>query len=610
MYYLLKKPINESEREFMISGNTNGIRNTILDKLEDLYNLKVPKDTICSEEIINVISLISGELNKEISVAIDRRGNIAAISIGDSSTVEVPLIAAKEKKLCGIRIVHTHPNGNPRLSAVDLSALTKLKLDCMAAVGVHNNQPESIVMGFCNVEENMLSYETTAILTIEQGINCNIISKISEVENKFKEYNYIDEETERAVLVGIENQESINELAELAKACNVKVIGSLLQNRSKIDTAFYIGSGKVEELALNAQALNANLIIFDDELTASQVRNLEENVGLKVIDRTTLILEIFARRARSREAKIQVELAQLKYRLPRLSGLGTVLSRTGAGIGTRGPGEKKLEIDKRHIRDRIYDLNSELEKVKRIRETQRIRRNELTKVSLVGYTNAGKSTLRNALCEIYLSREGSVKEKVFEADMLFATLDTTTRAIVLPDNRPITVTDTVGFIRKLPHDLVEAFKSTLEEVIYSDLLLHVVDASSEYCMEQIEAVNNVLDQLGAINKPIILVLNKIDKADEINLKMIKEKYPEMMMVEVSAKKQINLDGLLNALCKVIPNTIRKTTYLIPYSDQSAVAFLHRNAKVESEEYVEQGTLITALVDDEVYNKYSNWIFEE
>ncbi|QAT39483.1 GTPase HflX [Clostridium sp. JN-9] len=594
----------------MISGNTSGIRNTILDKLEDLYNIQVPKDTICSEEVINIISLISGELNKEISVAIDRRGNIVSISIGDSSTVEVPVITAKEKKLCGIRIVHTHPNGNPRLSAVDLSALTKLKLDCMAAVGVNDNKPESIVMGFCDVEENILSYETTAILTIEQGINYNIISKISEVEDKFKEYNYIDDETERAVLVGIENQESIDELAELAKTCNVKVVGSLLQNRSKIDKAFYIGSGKVDELALNAQMLNANLIIFDDELTASQVRNLEENIGLKVIDRTTLILEIFARRARSKEAKIQVELAQLKYRLPRLSGLGTVLSRTGAGIGTRGPGEKKLEIDKRHIRDRIYDLNSELEKVKRTRETQRIRRNELTKVSLVGYTNAGKSTLRNALCETCLSREAAAKEKVFEADMLFATLDTTTRAIVLPDNRPITVTDTVGFIRKLPHDLVEAFKSTLEEVIYSDLLLHVVDVSSEYCMEQIEAVDDVLDQLGAVNKPIILVLNKIDKADEQNIKMIKEKYPEMTMVEISAKKKINLDGLLNVLCKVIPNTIRKTTYLIPYSDQSAVAFLHRNAKVESEEYAEQGTLITALVDEEVYNKYSKWIFEK
>lgn len=606
----LKKTINKGGIEFMINGNTDGIRNTILDKLENLYNLKVQKDIFCSEEVINIISLISGELNKEISVAIDRRGNIVAVSIGDSSTVEIPMVTVKEKKLCGIRVIHTHPNGNPRLSAVDLSALTKLKLDCMAAIGVNDIQPDSIVMGFCDVENNMLSYETTNILTVEQGINYNIIDKIAEVENKFKDFNFTEDETERAILVGIENEESIEELGELAKACNVKVVGSLLQNRGKVDTAFYIGSGKVDELALNAQTLNANLIIFDDELTASQVRNLEENVGLKIIDRTTLILEIFARRARSRESKIQVELAQLKYRLPRLSGLGIVLSRTGAGIGTRGPGEKKLEIDKRHIRERIYDLNSELEKVKKIRETQRIRRNDLTKVSLVGYTNAGKSTLRNALCEISLSKDGVAKEKVFEADMLFATLDTTTRAIVLPDNRPITVTDTVGFIRKLPHDLVEAFKSTLEEVIYSDLLLHVVDASSEHCIEQIEAVDGVLDQLGAINKPIILVLNKIDKADELNLGIIKEKYSHMKIVEISAKKLINLDVLLNSVCKIIPNTIRRIKYLIPYSDQSAVAFLHRNAKVESEEYVEQGTLITALVDDEIHNKYLDWIIEE
>lgn len=355
------------------------------------------------------------------------------------------------------------------------------------------------------------------------------------------------------------------------------------------------------------QALKANLIIFDDELTGSQVRNLEELTGAKVIDRTTLILDIFAKRAKSREAKIQVELAQLKYRLPRLMGLGSVLSRTGGGIGTRGPGEKKLEVDRRHIKERLYDLNSELLKIRKHRETQRERRNEIPKVSLVGYTNAGKSTLRNKLCDIAMPKDAVVKEKVFEADMLFATLDITTRAIVLPDNRPITLSDTVGFVRKLPHDLVEAFKSTLEEVVYSDLLLHVVDASSESSLEQIEAVNMVLKELGAIDKPMLLLLNKVDKANEGDINKLKENFKNMKIIEISARENINLDVLLDEVSKALPYTLRKAQYLIPYSDQSAAAFLHRNAKVLEEEFREEGTYILAQVDDEVFNKCEKYL---
>ena len=280
----------------------------------------------------------------------------------------------------------------------------------------------------------------------------------------------------------------------LHSACDIPVLDTVYQSRSKIDPAFFIGKGKVLEIASLRQTKRANLIIFDDELSGSQVRNLENATGAKVIDRTTLILEIFARRAKSKESKIQVELAQLKYRKSRLQGLGTVLSRTGGGIGTRGPGEKKLETDRRHINETIYDLNDELKKIKKNRDVQREKRNKesIPNISLVGYTNAGKSTLRNALCEMAAVKENKGKEKVFEADMLFATLDITTRAIVLKNKGLVTLTDTVGFVRKLPHDLVEAFKSTLEEVLYADLLCHVVDASSDVALEQMEAVEEVL----------------------------------------------------------------------------------------------------------------------
>ncbi|WP_186430943.1 GTPase HflX [Clostridium sp. BSD9I1] len=584
----------------MINGNIEGIKDRTLKKLEAIYDLKIPKDEVFTEELINIIVGVTLDVNREVSVAISRKGMIEGVAIGDSTSVEMPMIDIKERKLSGVRIIHTHPNGNSHLSALDISALIKLKLDCIAAVGVDENDITDITLGFCNVKDNMLVAETTKKLILEEAINYPILDKIRYIEELIKTTSVEEETGEKAILVGVESEESLDELEELARACEVEVVDKMLQNRYKIDTAYYVGSGKVEEIALLRQAKRANVVIFDDELTASQVRNLEDIIGVKVIDRTTLILEIFAKRAKSREGKIQVELAQLKYRLPRLSGLGTVLSRTGGGIGTKGPGEKKLETDKRHIKERIYDLKSELEKTKQTRMTQRESRSEIPKVSLVGYTNAGKSTLRNTLCTI-AAKETIKKESVLEADMLFATLDTTTRAIVLPDNRTITLTDTVGFIRKLPHDLVEAFKSTLEEVIYSDLLLHVVDVSQENYLEQIEAVNKVLEELGAIDKPYVYVLNKIDKLSEEKLEEINELFKDKMNIKVSARHNINLEELLNLIGSKLPNKLRKAEYLIPYDKQSMVAYLHRNSNVISEEYREDGTYICAEVSEMVYN---------
>lgn len=591
----------------MIYGNIEGIRNSVLDKLESLYDLKADKQTIFSIELSSVLCDVTNQIGREISAAIDRKGRVTSIAIGDSTTVDVPLVDIREKKLSGIRIIHTHPNGISQLSALDLSALLKLKLDCIVAIAEENGKCNEATVGFCTIENDILVTESIGPTTVEDAVKVDFLDKVNYLEGQLKLSNIEEDNSERAIIVGIESDESLEELSELARACEVNVIYKVLQKKSKMDTTFYVGKGKLEEIAMLRQALKANLIIFDDELTGSQVRNLEELTGAKVIDRTTLILDIFAKRAKSREAKIQVELAQLKYRLPRLMGLGSVLSRTGGGIGTRGPGEKKLEVDRRHIKERLYDLNSELLKIRKHRETQRERRNEIPKVSLVGYTNAGKSTLRNKLCDIAMPKDAVVKEKVFEADMLFATLDITTRAIVLPDNRPITLSDTVGFVRKLPHDLVEAFKSTLEEVVYSDLLLHVVDASSESSLEQIEAVNMVLKELGAIDKPILLLLNKVDKANEEDINKLKENFKDMKIIEISARENINLDVLLDEVSKALPYTLRKAQYLIPYSDQSAAAFLHRNAKVLEEEFKEEGTYILAQVDDEVFNKCEKYL---
>lgn len=604
----------------MIHGNTEGIRNTILNELEKIYDIKLPKDLLVGRDIIGIMCSVTGKLEREISVAIDRKGNVHSVSLGDSTTVEMPLIDVKERKLSGMRVIHTHPNGVSRLSALDVSALTKLKLDCIAAIGVSEGRYNDITLGFCDVEDDMLTVSTVESLSMEEVENFNFLDKVRYIESVIIQNEIYEDETERAILVGTDSEESLDELEELARACEVKVVDKVFQNRVKADSAFYIGSGKAQEVALQAQAYRANMVIFDDELSGAQVRNLEETVGTKVIDRTTLILEIFARRAKTREAKIQVELAQLKYRMVRLGGLGTVLSRTGGGIGTRGPGEKKLEIDRRHIRERVYDLQGELEKIKRVRETQREKRKKdnIPRVSLVGYTNAGKSTLRNKLCEISIAKDAVLKEKVFEADMLFATLDTTTRAITLLDNRVVTLTDTVGFVRKLPHDLVEAFKSTLEEVIYSDLLVHVVDISSPYFLEQIRAVEEVLTELevNSNNTPIILALNKVDRISGEDLAKIREIISEYSgfeykeIVEISARDNIDLDVLLKKVSKCLPNLLKKVEFLIPYTDQAVVAFLHRNARVEFEEYREEGTYIKAEIDDEVYNKNINYIIKQ
>ena len=596
----------------MIYGNIEGIRKSILDELENIYTIKTLKDEVCDIEILNIISRVSSFIEREVSVGINRKGSVTSVAIGDSTSVEVPVIDIEEKRLSGIRVIHTHPNGYCNLSALDLTALLKLKLDAIVSIAIIEGKIIDFSLGMLTLYNNKLESEEKMNLSLEEISSINVLDKIRFIENLIKNNDVIEETEEKAILVGSDTKESLEELKELSEACNVPVLKTVFQSRHKIDAAFFIGRGKVLEIASMRQIERANVIIFDDELSGSQVRNLEAAIGAKVIDRTTLILEIFATRAKTKEAKIQVELAQLKYRLSRLQGLGTVLSRTGGGIGTRGPGEKKLETDRRHIMETVYDLKDELKKIKRTREVQREKRNKenIPKVSLVGYTNAGKSTLRNALCDLAAKKENQTKEKVFEANMLFATLDTTTRAITLKNKGVITLTDTVGFVRKLPHDLVEAFKSTLEEVIFSDLLCHVIDTSSDTAVEQYIAVNEVLNELGVINKEMILVLNKIDKASEEQMTIIKEAIGETQVIEVSAKEGTNLEEFLNLIEEKLPYNYRKVEYLVPYEKGDIQSFLHRNARIIEEEYKDDGTYIVAEVDDEVYNKTQDYVIKE
>lgn len=599
----------------MINGNIEGLKEFLLNQLNELYEIKFEKGKLIDVEIVRFIAEISNKINREINLAIDRNGNIVEISIGDSSSVNLPPITVYERRLSGIRIIHTHPGGNPHLSSVDISALIKLKLDCIISIGVSETGVTGYEIAFCNIVNEELTYEKQFLKEIE---NFQYLEKVKEIEEYLKKRNVVEDDTEYAILVGIDDEESLEELKELAYACDLKVVGRFFQKRKKVDPLFLIGSGKIQELALNIQIQRANLLIFDEELSGLQLKCIEEATGCKVIDRTTLILEIFARRAKTREAKLQVELAQLKYRSNRLIGFGVTMSRLGGGVGTKGPGEKKLEIDRRLIRKNITILKDELEAIRKVRNTQREKREEsgIPRVSLVGYTNVGKSTLRNILVDLYPSDKTLKKEEVLSKDMLFATLDTTTRTVALKDKRIISLTDTVGFIKKLPHDLVESFKSTLEEVIFSDLILHIADISAADVIEQIDSVEKVLDELKCLDKAKILVLNKIDKAREENLDIesrieeIKEKYHNYSLIFTSAVSKENLDDLMDLIKDNLASKSHSCTLLIPYSNTDISAMLHRNSIVKSEEYINEGIRIEAILNEREYNLCKAYIIEE
>lgn len=592
----------------IIFGNIQGIKDFILYQLLEIYEMKIDKDKIINQEIIDIISKISNDINREINVSIDRAGNVKTISIGDNSSVSLGDIEIFEKKLSGIRVIHTHPAGNPHLSDIDISALLNLKLDAIVSIGIKDNKITGYEVANCTFNENVLSYEKIFLKNLE---NYNFLEKILDTEFNLKKQSnlkIVKNENEMAIVVGISNLELLEELKELALACEINVVGEFLQNRSKIDNVFFIGSGKVRELALKKQLLNADLIIFDDELSGLQIRNLEENLACRVIDRTTLILEIFSRRAKTREAKIQIEMARLKYLGDRLIGYGLDLSRIGGGGLTRGAGETKLELDRRRIKDNIASLKKELIEIQKQRKLQRNKRenSNITSVALVGYTNVGKSTIRNLLVDLY-SKDKTKKEGVFAEDMLFATLDTTTRVITLPDKREISLTDTVGFIRKLSHDLVESFKSTLEEVIFADIILHVIDASSSTVLEKIEAVFNILKELKCESKKIILVLNKIDTATEEQIAMIEKKYKEYRIVKISAKNRLNINNLIEEIGNNIDDDSMEAQFLIPYVRQDIVANLHTKAIILSENFEENGTKLKTIVKKREFNLYKEFL---
>ncbi len=584
------------------NGNTESLKTSVLDEIEKLYDIEISRNEFVTQELVFKMAELTGKINREISVYINRKGNVIDVSVGDSNTVELPKVEGRRggSRLAKVRCIHTHPNGDGILSSVDINSLLNLKLDAMAAIGVRNGEATEIFAALPKKDSDGKYCETDIYGPFpKDDIKINRLTEIILENDKIKETPlYLNEgDKERAIIIGLETsgisnsersvaERSLDELEELAYTAGADVVKKILQKRRVKDSAYLIGRGKVEEIGLLRQALDADLIIFDEELSGAQVRNIENVAGIKVIDRTALILDIFAQRARSREGKLQVELAQLMYRIPRLTGFGTQLSRLGGGIGTRGPGEKKLEADRRHIRRRINFLETSLKDVKKRRDILRDGRekNLVPSIALVGYTNAGKSTLLNKLC-------GS---DVLVEDKLFATLDPTTRSLKLPDGREVLLIDTVGFIRKLPHELVDAFKSTLEETVFAQMLIYVVDITSEESEEQIRVVNDILEGLGALNKPVVMAFNKVDLYKDSNIRIPIINHG-VKAYEISAATGKGIDELLKGISDMLPVDETEVKLFVPYSMGWLISFIYQNGKIIEQIHCESGTEVKAVI---------------
>lgn len=601
-----------------ILGNLKGIRNSVIDELKTIYDIKLSSGQLLTTELALKLADITEFINREISVYINRSGQVLSVAVGSNESVELPNAEGRRKssRLNGIRCVHTHPNGNSALSGVDISALKNNRFDAMIAIGVTSPDYTASTVSFgmiVGIDENEQfiteSYGPMQLPETENIYFPNLVNTVERILDKQSDSTALAKTAERAILVGMEYsglfgisgwsiEDSVEELKQLADTAGAVVVAKFIQKRPKPDPAFFIGKGKVQELALYVQQENIDLCIFDDELSPAQQRNIEQAMGIRVLDRTALILDIFAQRAHTNEGKLQVELAQLQYTLPRIMGKGLSLSRLGGGIGTRGPGETKLEVDRRRIRDRIAYLKECISKVKSVRTLHRSGRNKASvpTVSLVGYTNAGKSTLLNKL----------TNSDIYAKDQLFATLDPTMRKLNLPDKQQVILTDTVGFIQRLPHHLVAAFQSTLEEVIESDILLHVIDVSHELYQEQSKAVYQVLSEIGVKDKTIITIYNKVDKLPEAD-GLIHRLEQEENSICISAKSGFNIDKLLELISENLNLKAIEAYFIIPYSDSDKAAKLYNIGTVLEQEYLAEGTKLKVRLAAESLKEFENYL---
>ncbi len=534
-----------------IWGNIKGLKKSQLRRLENFYRRKVPPRDLISPSLLKDTCLLSRQIRRQIGLLINRSGKIAYVIVGDQQSIFIPELReyrSAPARLRGLRCIHTHLKQEP-LTNDDLTDLALLRLDLMAAVAV---DPAGVA-GKIHLAHIMPNSTEPPYRVLEPAtareIELDCMELIRSLEEEMAAGSTVTatgHHRERALLVGIATGSrkkaaaSVQELSLLADSAGLEVIGTILQQRPKVDPRFLLGRGRLQQLAIEAMQRAASLIVFDRDLNPSQAKAISDQVELKVIDRTQLILDIFAQRARSREGKLQVELAQLRYLLPRLVNQGTSLSRLAGGIGGRGPGETKLEIDRRRARERIHRLEKELELVKshRLRQRQKRRRRQIPVISIIGYTNAGKSTLLNTLTH----------SRVRAENRLFATLDPTSKRLRFPRDLEVIITDTVGFIHNLPKDLIVAFRATLEELENADLLLHVIDISNPDFAHQVRCVDRILSDLGLNDIAQLRVLNK---ADLVEAETVRQACRRLQAIAVCARKSETLTPLISSMSQVI-----------------------------------------------------------
>ena len=559
-----------------IHGNTEGIRKTVLDELTTLYDVQLEPGQFMPQDLLQSLCGYSASMNREIAVYITRFGEVADVLIGRADSIDLPDLRLRrgERRLSMVRCVHTHPRATGELSDVDVSALLSMRFDAMCAVGVsEDGRPTSVQCAFLDAESEG-HVRRTELISARRLPQEEWLAEIERTDAAYRAANPATRTgRERAVLVGIESEESLDELEELAKTAGAETVLRVLQKRPKPDPVFCVGKGKAEELSLRCQAAQADVVIFDEELSGVMQKNLEETLRLKVVDRTALILDIFAARASTREGKLQVEMAQLRYRSQRLLGQGLVLSRLAGGIGTRGPGESKLEVNRRRIRERLTDLERELEQIERQRGLRRQSRekNGVPIVALVGYTNAGKSTLFNRL----------TGADVYVENQLFATLDSVSRPIELPHGGKALLVDTVGFIRKLPHELVKAFRATLEEARLADVLIMVLDGADAQMEGRRRTVEEVLDSLGATEAPRVEAVNKCDL-----IAPDAQSLPGALYISASTGE--NVEKLLLRVESELEAGAQEVRLLIPFSRYALVSRLHAMGGVLEQRHSDEG----------------------
>ena len=496
-----------------IHGNLTGLAPAQIKGIEQLYRRRVPPERIITHDLARQLTTLSREINRQIGILISRRGEIAFVVVGSHKDILIPGLdsfRSSSSRFRGLRLIHTHLDGE-NLTTDDLTDLALLRLDLVCAIDTDPDGLPGKAYTAHLIPENL---EGTFWMQLPPAppseLTLNFLSFIQALEGEFtkKQKTRKVDATDRAILIRVEtnpraeSEYALDELKELARSCGVEVFDTIMKHRTQMDPKFLLGKGQLSDLVIRALQMGANLLIFDHELTAAQIKSITDFTEIRVVDRTQVILDIFARRAHSREGKIQVELAQLQYLLPRLVTKNTAMSRLTGGIGARGPGETKLEINRRRVRDRIHRLQKELQTVQKARGVRRVKRERigLPVISIVGYTNAGKSTLLNAL----------TKSEVFTENLLFATLDPKSSRLRFPRDREAIITDTVGFIRDLPKELFAAFRATLDELHEADILLHVIDISNPNFENHIIAVENILQELEITGKPTIRVFNKED----------------------------------------------------------------------------------------------------